>query len=288
MSFDDLARIRKWLEVPMYEESNHNALNLYLWENWYPIWIKETDNWLLLFGLHEGEVFMYMPLCDDAYLELAFKDAMEEFKLKKKRFILRFCIEPIRDRVLNLYPHMNAKANEDSFDYVYDGDKLRTLSGKKYQKRRNHYNAFMKEYKDIYQYRRMESTDVSACLELLRHWKTEDPDVFLKYEREGTEYILKNWDIFTPIGGVIEINGIIEAFVIGSLLSKHMVQLNIMKANHTIRGLYQAIEKDFLNDAFPDVTLVNKEDDAGNASLRSAKRAYYPITMVEKYRISEE
>ena len=38
----------------------------------------------------------------------------------------------------------------DAQDYVYDIDMHKTLSGKKMQKRRNHFNAFMKEYEQRY------------------------------------------------------------------------------------------------------------------------------------------
>jgi uncharacterized protein len=50
-----------------------------------------------------------------------------------------------KDRVLaRLYPHLEAVMEREGSDYlVRHAHKLKTLSGKKLQKRRNHYNAFM-------------------------------------------------------------------------------------------------------------------------------------------------
>ena len=39
------------------------------------------------------------------------------------------------------------------FDYVYDAQKLRTFSGKKYHKKKNHLNAFKKEYEGRYEFK---------------------------------------------------------------------------------------------------------------------------------------
>ena len=39
------------------------------------------------------------------------------------------------------------------FDYVYDADALRRLAGKKYHKKKNHVNAFYKEYEGRYECR---------------------------------------------------------------------------------------------------------------------------------------
>ena len=44
---------------------------------------------------------------------------------------------------------------EDLKDYLYDGEALRRLSGKKLHKKKNHLNSFLKEYEGRYEYRRL-------------------------------------------------------------------------------------------------------------------------------------
>ena len=76
-----------------------------------------------------------------------------------------------------------------------------------------------------------------------------------------------------------------KAFLIASLATNDMVQINIEKADPSIRGLYQAIEKIFLEKNYPNIEWVNREDDMGIEALILAKRALNPSHMIDKYRI---
>ncbi len=56
--------------------------------------------------------------------------------------------------------------NEDNDDYVYTKKISRNImAGKKMQKRRNHFNAFVKEHPD-YVYKEIEDEDVDNVLQL--------------------------------------------------------------------------------------------------------------------------
>ncbi|MPM46329.1 hypothetical protein SDC9_93027 [bioreactor metagenome] len=62
-----------------------------------------------------------------------------------------------------------------------------------------------------------------------------------------------------------------------------MGQINVEKADEKIRGLYQAILKEFLLRNFMDLPYLNREDDMGKDNLRQAKMAYNPVFMIEKF-----
>lgn len=55
------------------------------------------------------------------------------------------------------------------------------------------------------------------------------------------------------------------------------------KANPNIRGLYQAINRDFLMHEFAETEFVNREEDMGLPGLRQAKMEYNPDHFAEKY-----
>ena len=63
--------------------------------------------------------------------------------------------------------------------------------------------------------------------------------------------------------------------------------IHIEKANPEMRGLYQYINREFLVHAFPDVALVNREDDMGLEGLRKAKMSYNPIAFARKYSVTQ-
>ena len=56
-------------------------------------------------------------------------------------------------------------------------------------------------------------------------------------------------------------------------------------SNPDIKGLYQFINQQFLVHEFPDVALVNREDDVGMEGLRKAKMSYNPIGFARKYMV---
>ena len=80
----------------------------------------------------------------------------------------------------------------------------------------------------------------------------------------------------------IEINGKIEAFILGSMLNHNTVQIHVEKANNHIRGLYVAIFKYFLENEFDDVLYVNREEDMGIESLRKAKQQLHPLKLLDQ------
>ncbi len=87
----------------------------------------------------------------------------------------------------------------------------------------------------------------------------------------------------------VYIDGQLEAFTIGSYNSlENMAVIHIEKANEKIRGLYQFINQQFLIHEFPDVTLVNREDDLGLEGLRRAKMSYNPIGFAKKYEVFQK
>ena len=76
----------------------------------------------------------------------------------------------------------------DSKDYLYDGNAMRTLAGKKLHKKKNRVNAFKREYEGRYDYRRLCCSDSHEVWEFLDKWrlqKGDDVEEHLDYEVRG-------------------------------------------------------------------------------------------------------
>jgi uncharacterized protein len=284
---NDIEMLRGFIEKAQYPESNHNLINMFQWFVQFPLWQFHTDNYCLLLGVHKGHLFGYMPLCEKRYFIEAMEKMLALFKQYDIPFELSCFTEEETNTVLGLLPHLSAIAEREAADYIYETEKLRTLSGKKLQKRRNNYNHFVSEYASRFVYEDITVENLKDVKEYLYTWKRDVSEEYLNYEIQGTDAILNMFGILPYLGGLIRIDGKVKAFIIVSQSSKEMIQINIEKADPEIRGLYQAIEKEFLERHYVDVPYANREDDMGLESLRQAKMALNPLYLLEKYRIKE-
>ena len=69
-----------------------------------------------------------------------------------------------------------------------------------------------------------------------------------------------------------------EAFSIGEILNDRIALIHIEKANPDIRGLYQAINNEFIRHEFSEVEFINREEDM--ACLVFAKQKNLTIQII--------
>ena len=60
---------------------------------------------------------------------------------------------------------------EGSGDYLYSGEAMRKLSGRKLHKKKNRLNAFLREYEGRYEYRPLCCSDKDYVWKFLDHWR---------------------------------------------------------------------------------------------------------------------
>jgi hypothetical protein len=173
----------------------------------------------------------------------------------------------------------------DAFDYVYERESLANLAGKKLAGKRNHMNAFLREYSEA----KFLPLDAKRCLEFYPHWVDEhlmNEDLFFKAEGEGLVHILQNWDRTPFVGGMIEYKGRVIAFSISEVMNDEMAITHFEKADRNYRGSYTAINK-WMAESLA-VRYINREDDLGIEGLRHTKTMYRPVFMVEKFKVSRK
>ena len=243
----------------------------------------------------EDRPFAAMPLCKEEDLEYCFNLMVEYFNKELDLPLKIHLADEEGIKVLNLpEDKFIVRQEEDAKDYLYEGDKLRNLSGKKLHKKKNHYNNFLKTYSDRYEYRVLgcnptDRDDVFKFLDKWREKKGEEVEKHLDPEVEGIHDILLHCTKLNIRMGAIYIDGEMEAFSIGSYNKlEDMAVIHIEKANPEINGLYQAVNKEFLEHEFPNVSLVNREDDLGLEGLRRAKQSYYPVDYARKYYVEQK
>ena len=173
----------------------------------------------------------------------------------------------------------------DCFDYVYPADFLIHLPGQAYQAKRNHIHRF--ERMHPFHYAPLEAADIPVCLAVAEEAVHRDPsNSNLAGEFAAISEAFAHFSALELKGGTIRIDGKIEAFAVGGLLNPETALIYFEKANPGFPGLHAVINQRFLENAWPHVRWVNREDDAGHPGLRKSKLSYHPARLVPKYRIT--
>ena len=275
----DIPLVMEYLNRAKYIESNHNIVNMIMWRFYFPLWICVQEEYLCLIGKHKNQWFMYMPLCEERYFKQAVLCTKQYFENAGIPFVMSCFTYLQAQMVKDCLGDMEIIEDRDGFDYMYTIEQLRTLSGKKLQKKRNHLNAFYKEYDNI------DDHNMQECLSFLEQWKNDEDNLMLLEEKKGIKEVFRLWKQLPCSGGLLRIDNEVKAFIISSPLYDNVVQMNVEKADVSIRGCYQAIMVEHIKACLNEYEYVNREDDMGLESLRQAKMAYNPCSFISKYRI---
>ena len=268
-------------------------LDTYLWKNYYQTKYIKWDKGIVWIYSNKDEVFTWTPLSKDEDLKEGFEFVQKYFNEELGQKLKMYLVDEEAVKILDLPEDKYiVEEDRDYFDYVYDAEKLRNLSGKKYHKKKNHVNAFLKEYDGRYDFRLMCCMEEGHIEEFLEKWRDardiEDEYNRVDYELEGIKYVLNNCQMLKMRMGGVFIDGKLEAFSIGSYSDEEKTAyIHVEKANPEIRGLYPFINREFLRQGFEDAELVNREDDMVLEGLRKAKLSYHPVKLVKKYNIFE-
>ena len=112
-----------------------------------------------------------------------------------------------------------------------------------------------------------------------------DASDVLSSEYRSIEEALQHFDVLGLRGGIIRLAGRPVAFSFGESLNTDTAVLHMEKADPSVHGLYAMINQECCRHAWGDVDFINREEDMGEEGLRKAKESYYPVRLVEKYKI---
>lgn len=285
LTIENAKELQPYIDMANYNEYNSNIVTMLMWNNAYHIMFKTFPNYALVLWKNGKELMWMMPLCKKEDRKQAVDMMMKYSEEFGASFCMTSLIEEFKEWCVQIYGDTYIYRDLIAAqDYVYDVVQQRDLVGKKMQKRRNHYNAFLKEYEGRFTFKPLGEEDFDAVYELLEKWKQghESADS-IERESVGIRFLFDHFKELSLIGGCIYIDGQLEAFNIASHLSQTTLQMHVEKANKNIRGLYVAVLKHFLQHIPEQYTLINREDDMGLAYLRKAKTDMKPCLKIRKY-----
>lgn len=267
-------------------------VNILLWSRHYPVkWaivgntlvFKSEDEEHLSFAFPVGkdeDVKNVIPVlttyCEDrGYPFSMYNVTPDNFEKLEEWFPGKYSIEYDRDLA----------------DYVYESEKLATLSGKKLHSKRNHINKFKSMFEDRWSYETMTKNNLEECFQMALKWRNDngcEEDIEKNAEMCVTLNSLRLFEELELKGGLLRVDGDIVAFTLGEPVSADTFVVHIEKAFADIQGAYPMINQQFVEYECMDYPYINREEDTGAEGLRKAKLSYRPVFLVEKGIVREK
>ncbi len=258
--------------------------NLCSWRFLYNTQFSILDGFLLLKFWANDELIYMMPV-GDGDLKKILNTLIEDANQEDEPLCLLGLSEEACSELEELMPgKFQFTTDRDYADYLYLRTDLATLSGKKFQSKRNHVNKFKRTYN--YEYTAITPDRIQECIDLEAEWcKANDCD---QHEGTGNErrallYALHNFDELGLTGGILHVDGKIAAFTFGMPINQETFGVHVEKANTQIDGAYAMINYEFSNHLPEQYIYVNREEDLGIEGLRKAKLSYQPTIVLAKY-----
>ena len=176
--------------------------------------------------------------------------------------------------------------HRDEADYVYESEKLATLSGKSCTAS-GITSINLKHFTEITGVTETIAEDsLEECFQMALKWRNlngcED-DEEKNSEMCVTLNSLRLYKELNLIGGLLRVGDEIVAFTIGEAVNDDTFVVHIEKAYADIEGAYTMINQQFVeHEIAGKYKYTNREDDVGEEGLRKAKLSYKPVFMVEK------
>ncbi len=179
---------------------------------------------------------------------------------------------------------------EDWADYLYEADKLASLSGKKLGKKRNHVNKFNSLYPD-WKLEPLTAENAADALVMMDAFEQEADDTEMAaVERNLSRRLIQRvaeGDLNLEAAILRVGDGTVCAYTIGDIKGDTLF-IHVEKALRGYDGSYEMINNAFAKDVctrHPEIRFINREDAAGDEGLKRAKESYHPVDLLRKYNV---
>ena len=291
-----------------YIGSDAGFANIYLLRKKYDTLLALQDGFLFRYYNGEGSRRGYaFPLGADNprnALDMIVKDAQESGRP------LEFClIDEPRAQILAEYfgtssATLNFEHNRGDSDYIYSAEKLATLPGNNYRKKRNHISKFSRTYANI-ELRAITRENAAEALEIEKSWLNAgiagepckptcecEHYAWIEYSEDeksrlmefcAIEEALQHFDELGFKGGLLYVDGKPVGMTLASEITPGVWDIHFEKVigEYAVNGGYAVINKMFA-ETLTEARLLNREEDVNIEGLRKAKLSYYPLIILDK------
>ncbi len=258
---------------------------LYIWKNIYKTQIAFHGNMLVAkYKTRDGVMYC----CPQGkgnmkeMVELVIADTHSD----GNRVVIGGCSAEEKEKLESLFPGVFSFSTDDStFDYIYDSQKLATLSGKKYHGKRNHISAFLRNNPE-WTFEEITKDNIGKCAAMNERWlmlNEHKDETGISAEHNALNAAIADYEALGFYGGLIRVGSEVVAFSFGEKLNENVFCTHFEKAYADVQGAYPIINREMAVRLKDSYTLINREEDTGAPGLRKAKQSYYPEIWLEKY-----
>lgn len=254
----------------------------YMWRDEYVIDYAIIEDTLIMkeSSTEYNDVFYY-PMGKN--VDLALTEIEEYCKTNNMPLVFGCVSNCVAVKLHSRYDRIDVTADRDWDDYIYDAEKFKNYSGKKYSGQRNHVNKFKRLYPN-YKVKVLTCVDYPKIEKFLKEFERgTDFSVWTeKSEQEKVYDYVKNADKLKQVGAFIEIDGKVIAFSMGEVINDTLI-VHVEKGLKTYEGVYPTMAQEFAK-LFVKVGVkyINREEDCGDMGLRMSKLQYHPIEIRQK------
>ncbi len=282
---------KPWVDELVFAENSpsadYNFGNIYLWDKRYRQLIARCGGRMLTKLRYEGEPCFVFPIGRGPLRPAV--EALREYAAAQGFPLVLRGVTPVHRALLEAeYPErFDFEPETDTWDYLYEAEKLATYAGKSLHGKKNHCNRF--EAENDWEFRPLTYELIPACLDMLDLWSEDNRERLEASVADEHDAIVRAFAAYEWLGlegGALFANGQLVGFSIGELCASDTFDVHFEKARIDLNGAYPMVCRELtrlLLQRHPGLRTINREDDMGLEALRQSKRSYKPCGMVEKY-----
>lgn len=284
IEMQDKEQIEFYYKKEQSRNCEHTFANNFLWSPHYNTRFGIVEDMLVFYSEHFDGSSVSFPIGKE-HVKEAVEALMRYFDEQNKPFMMHLVTKEQFEILQELFPgKFQIEYDRDVADYVYEAEKLITLSGKKLHSKRNHINKFKSEH-DNWQFEFITADNKKECVDMVKEWReingcSSDPEK--EAEICVTLNALEYMEELELTGGLIRLDGKVIAVTLGEQCCDDTFVIHIEKAFAGIQGAYPMINQQFARHVAGGYKYINREEDTGAEGLRKAKLSYYPVFLQEK------
>lgn len=282
VDFEDCDEISSYFSRYPSPSCDYSLTGLMMWRDYYDYHIAIIDDTLFIRGLDPvtGLLIYYMPsgpMDSDLIMRIIRDDARNH-----EAAIVDYCSDWLDSTIaVDIPSHAIRMPHWD--DYCYDIRQFTHFEGRKMEKKRNHLNFFRNHYPEAEIHPITSDDFADICIFAQSFGKMHEDSSQFRYENEHCIDMLPLLGRNNLFGITVRICRELIGFAYGEVIGD-MFFAHVEKGNIAYRGIYQALASAMAREAEQrGAVYVNREDDAGDESLRRSKESYHPVMMVRKF-----